>query len=258
MLNHRLMRGGLVALLALFALPSPAQAQVPFDDCGQLQLSIFGCLQLHDANGRIYDGNYAPFGVGDDVHVVGMIDPGGVSICPTDGVFLSITTLELCGGGPGPLGTAFCFGDGTAGDEGNPVACPCGNAGASNEGCASSLGFGAILSATGSASVAADDIVFHLIQGRPSQPSLLVQGTVEIATPFKDGILCMGNPTERVEIVFLDGNGAGNTASSIVTEGNVSPGTTRYYQQWYRDPGGISPCGSGSGFSQGLQIDWQS
>ena len=157
----------------------------------------------------------------------------------------------------GSGGNSICSGDGTWDNGGGPVACPCANESTSaDEGCQNSQGHGARITTSGTVIHANDDIAFHIDQARPNQPSMLVQGENLIAVPFRDGLLCMGNPTERVEVVFLDANGEGSTSSSIVTNGNVpGPGATRYYQFWYRDPA-ISPCGSGSNFSAGVAIQY--
>ncbi|MCB9905809.1 MAG: hypothetical protein H6831_15525, partial [Planctomycetes bacterium] len=146
---------------------------------------------------------------------------------------------------------AFCVGDGTAGP------CPCGNESALNagEGCENSTGGGATLGWSGTSSVAADDLVLSAVGGRPSQPGLFVQGASTVGFPFKDGFFCMGNRTERIEVVFLDGSGAASSTLSIVTEGNVSVGDERFYQLWYRDPA-VSPCGTGSNFSSAIRVPW--
>ena len=151
---------------------------------------------------------------------------------------------------PVPSAIPLCLGDGS------DVFCPCVNFGRPGEGCENSTGRGALLRADGSASVAADDLSFVLTGGRGNQPSLLVQGEALTTVPFRDGLLCMGNPTERMEVVMLDGSGNGVTTSSIVTSGNIAPGAIRYYQQWYRDPGPLSPCGAGSNLSQALLVSW--
>jgi len=175
---------------------------------------------------------------------VNLWDSAGNENCNDHDLVLTVDTPVL--------GTVMCLGDGTDG------ACPCSNESVlgAGEGCNSSLGYGSILTAAGSASVGADDISFSVTQARATQPGMLVQGASLIGTPFKDGRLCAGTPTERVEVVFTDASGNGTTFSSIVTNGAVSSGDTRYYQMWSRDPGRVSPCGTGSNSSNGLMITY--
>lgn len=151
----------------------------------------------------------------------------------------------------GEVGTPTCAGDGSSG------ACPCGNASAagSGAGCAHSGGSGATSSATGSAVVAADDLVLHVANGPADVVALFFQGGPSAPVPFHDGLLCAGSPLTRLQAVVLDGLGAASTSVSIVSAGGVLPGTTRVYQTWFRDPGG--PCATGSNLSAGLRIDWQ-
>jgi hypothetical protein len=175
------------------------------------------------------------------------------------GTYYDCNTYELdvvLGGSPDWVPT--CAGDGSFDIGAGPVACPCGNESVlgANEGCVNSTGVGARLSASGTSSVTADDLVVHVDGARPGQPAMLVQGASRIAVPFRDGVLCAGNPTERLAVLTLDAAGSASTTTSIVSAGAVSAGDTRHYQLWYRDPL-TSPCGSGSNLSSGISVVWR-
>lgn len=159
------------------------------------------------------------------------------------GVLLLTPTVQL--------GTAVCSGDGSAGS------CPCGNASAAAalQGCVHSAASGALLTATGSASVSQDDLVLHVTSAPPNKLALFLQGVPGPAVPFGAGLRCLGKPTKRLEAFVLDNHGAGSSTISIVTKGSIGPGMSRVYQTWFRDP--IGPCGQSSNLSAGLRIDWQ-
>lgn len=155
---------------------------------------------------------------------------------------------------PPPQGgiTAMCFGDGSS------LVCPCLNWGSTGRGCANSTGQGAYLLPFGSHYVAADDLVLLVGDARPLTSCVFIQGANPLAVNFRDGFLCTGNPTRRLEFSFLDANGSAQSSVSIVQEGNLpGPGVTRWYQAWYRDPGGLSPCGQNSNLTNALEVLWE-
>jgi hypothetical protein len=201
----------------------------------------------------------------DDTLYAGVYVGGGVGyfaefdLLTGEAVVLQDTTplgaeCELAVRQPAPsAGSAYCFGDGSG------TACPCGNPGGPAEGCANSTGSGAALTASGSSSVAAADLVLHVANALPNQPGLFFQG--EVATnggdgsPFGDGLRCAGTHVVRLETVVPDPSGDAQTSVDIGAEGGVSPGDIRDYQCWYRDPT-ASPCGSGFNLSNGFEVTW--
>ena len=152
---------------------------------------------------------------------------------------------------PASFGQPMCPGDGSV------VACPCDNdAEEPFSGCKHGSGYGAKVAVTGSNQVANDDACFHLTQAVPNKTALLLQGSSAIAVPFKNGVLCIGPESRRLQVRSTDSSGAARTVDSILAAGGFAPGDTRYYQWWYRS-GLLQNCGTGSNFSNGLRVDWQ-
>lgn len=131
---------------------------------------------------------------------------------------------------------AFCFGDGSG------SACPCGNAGASGNGCANSVnGSGANLAASGLASTTVDSLVLHG-SGMPNGSALYFQGTERIGggagSPFGDGLRCAGGTLRRLGVAVNVGGASTHPRSddpSISIAGSTVAGDVRTYQCWYRN-----------------------
>lgn len=150
-----------------------------------------------------------------------------------------------------PVGLQYCGCDaGTA---------PCGNPGEDGRGCANSTGVGALLAAHGSRSVAADDLSFASFDATPSQPGLLFVGTTPSGggsgVPFGDGLQCAGGGIVRLEVRFTTLAGLAVYGPGLGGAGGWSPGDTRYFQVWYRDPSG-GPCSSGFNLSSAVRVSF--
>ena len=158
----------------------------------------------------------------------------------------------------GPAGTPFCFGDGSG------TACPCGNPGGPDNGCANSaFSQGAQLRTTGVASLSQDDVVLRGTR-LPDTIALFFQGTVRnlggAGSVLGDGLLCAGGSIKRMGTKAIS-NGKVNFPQAgdppLHTAGAVSvAGSIRTYQIWYRE---IAPACPGSSFnlSNGVEVIWQ-
>lgn len=146
----------------------------------------------------------------------------------------------------------FCFGDGTL-----ATACPCGNTGLLGRGCQNSVGTGgAQLVASGATH--ADTIVLSASGELASALSIFLQGNAEISAGavFGDGVRCAGGSLKRLGAKNASAGAtsypqAGDlsiTAKSAALGDPLSPGMTRIYQTYYRDPN-LAFCGAPVGNS---------
>lgn len=152
----------------------------------------------------------------------------------------------------------FCYG--------TLVSCPCGNSGVKGHGCESSAATGgALLNATGRASVASDSVSL-VATGLPfTSPTVLFQGTTEIngglGAVFGDGLRCAGGSTVRLVVrSAVNGYvsyGSGTVGDTPIHLAGAIPvaGATRAYQAWYRDSAAFCTAGTFN-LSNGVRLVW--
>jgi plastocyanin len=165
---------------------------------------------------------------------------------------------------PAPPGSPFCFGDGTL-----STPCPCSNVGAAGRGCANSQAgsTGAVLASSGSTNP--DSIVLSASGERPSALSIFFQCDGQIAggVVYGDGVRCANGHLKRLYArnaingaVSAPGPGDPSiTARSQALGDPISPGMTRYYQAYYRDPDPTfcpAPAGGTFNTTNGEIIIW--
>jgi plastocyanin len=160
----------------------------------------------------------------------------------------------------GPLGTAFCFGDGTT-----STICPCFNTGLTGRGCENSAATGGA-SLSGSGTVSPDTVVLTTSNELPTVLSIFLQGDVNNSTGvvFGDGVRCVAGNLKRIGVknavggsATYPGPGDPSISAQSATLGDpITPGTSRYYQVYYRDPDLTFCPGQAFNVSGGLRIDW--
>lgn len=152
-----------------------------------------------------------------------------------------------------PGTTSVCPGDGTG------APCPCGNNGGPGEGCANGSGTGLMLVAMGTPSVSNDTLSLTVNGLQPTTPgAFLVSTSLENngnGVPFGHGLRCLSGP---MFVVKATGGGSiplpGSPPLSVLL--GIAPGTTNYFQYWYRDRNG--PCVGvlGVNTTNAVQVTW--
>jgi hypothetical protein len=156
---------------------------------------------------------------------------------------------------PEPI--AFCFGDGSG------TACPCGNPGASGNGCATSFdSSGARLSASGIASLSADTLVLSA-NGLSPTPAMFFQGTQRqnggAGSVFGDGLRCAGGTIIRLGAMPTVGGASqypGTASDPVSVRGQIAfSGVLRTYQGWYRNAAAFCTPATFN-LTNGVEIRW--
>lgn len=148
----------------------------------------------------------------------------------------------------------YCFAD--QGD------CPCG-LDYPGGGCPNTSGAGGVLEATGTSSVASDDLRFHAYQLLPNQFGLYFMGRAQIRGMFGGGLRCVGAGGLEifrfpVEPISADGTldlGPGiaqYTLDNFLPTGHILAGDTWNFQVWYRDP--ATDCSLEFNLTNGVSI----
>jgi hypothetical protein len=115
-----------------------------------------------------------------------------------------------------------------------------------------SVGPGALISASGSSSITANDLVLTAAGTPPGEFGIFFYGPQALQLPLGDGILCVGQGI-RLPLVQSSGGAIsyGLDHSLLPPGGAIGAGQTWLFQCWYRDPLG-GPAGFNT--SDGLSV----
>ncbi len=202
-------------------------------------------------------------GVGEEVDAMAsprlpVLDCNGNGIEDSLDLAFGVSTDSLNGNGVPDecelFALPYCFG----------IGCPCLNDDPS-AGCANSLGAGALMTASGTSSVALDDLVLTTTGIKPNQFGLYYMGPAMATAAFGDGLRCVttapgislyrynppvnSGPTGSITL------GPGIAAFACGTfppAGCIAAGSNWNFQCWYRDPPG--PCTSGFNLSNAISV----
>lgn len=204
-------------LVGARAAPSPTEPDVLLISgaTGQVAGSVF-VVANHAANGGVRDVAFGSAGQGD------------VLVAGTNNAFGTGLTL---GFSTSALGVPYC-------------------SAASN-----STGFGARIRASGSLSVAANDVCL-VVSPVPSGPGLFAYGSSPQQAPLGNGFLCIGGSIARLLATTSVGGALSHQLdlnAPPVPGAVIQPGSTWWFQAWYRD---VPAGGSLSNLSNGLELSF--
>ncbi len=137
-----------------------------------------------------------------------------------------------------------------------------------------STGAGAVMDASGSADIDLNNLVLHATGLPPDQFGIFFYGPEPAQLPFGDGFRCVGAGgigLFRIQPPVSTGTGVMSQGVDYTnpptSAGQISPGSTWFFQAWYRDPvaGGATfnlsdgyeisfQAGSGSGVYDGMAL----
>ncbi len=119
-----------------------------------------------------------------------------------------------------------------------------------------STGGAAIITATGTPSIAANDIVLNAFPCPPNQFGLFFYGPNQSNNPFGNGRLCVSGGIYRLGVVQMDSFGIASKSLDVTSppqaSGQITSGSSWNFQFWFRDPG----LGAGFDLSDGVEVSF--
>ena len=120
---------------------------------------------------------------------------------------------------------------------------------------------GAVMGASGTTSLAANDFVLETSNAPANRFGLYFYGPNQLQVTFGDGFRCVGGNTFRLQPIGQT-DGAGfisrpvdfGSAPTNAGPGEIVAGSTWNFQFWFRDP--MGPGNSGFNLSDGLQVNF--